>query len=402
MRARFPSFVRRRLGWLTLPWYDDEGVTRLGWRGRNYLLTHPDDIRHVLLGDCPKDSRVVGRGGQQREGSGIVTSAGERHKELRTRFLPAFGALGRDCLSPATDAQSQRLLESWRGLDVVDLSREMPHYAMTVILHALLGPDAVFNTPLRRALKVRQLYTERLWYAKLPFREHLPLAWGYRAAEATVTQALETHPPGSDLLSRLRELAHSQQEACDEARSFLGSGHDAMGEMLTWCLFLLARHPEAQARARDCAAYLDAAIYESLRLYPPTWLFGRTAPEPLCLPSGATVPAGANLVICQFLMHRHARYFSEPEAFRPERFLEGDWRARWRFVYFPFGLGGRVCPGEKLARGGCAQTVEAVLRDFDLEGCARTPVRLKLGMALRPAGPLLVRLRPRRTAPCLR
>jgi cytochrome P450 len=89
---------------------------------------------------------------------------------------------------------------------------------------------------------------------------------------------------------------------------------------------------------------------ESLRLYPPTWLYIRMANSDDRLPGGAFIPAGTKLYISQYVSHRNPLYFPEPEKFEPNRFSETGKQGRPPFAYFPFGGGPRVCIGEHFAK----------------------------------------------------
>src|SRR5690606_16755617 len=92
--------------------------------------------------------------------------------------------------------------------------------------------------------------------------------------------------------------------------------------------------------------YTTAVLSEALRLYPPAWAIGRRALEDISL-GGFVVPAQAVVLISPYVVHRDPRWFPEPEAFRPERWLEESDRPK--FAYFPFGGGARVCIGERFA-----------------------------------------------------
>jgi cytochrome P450 len=96
--------------------------------------------------------------------------------------------------------------------------------------------------------------------------------------------------------------------------------------------------------------YTAMVLAESMRLYPPTWIFVRVARQEDILPSGVTLPAGAKLYLCQYIMHRNPRYFPQPARFDPERFSETAKQGRPQFAYFPFGGGPRVCIGEAFAK----------------------------------------------------
>src|SRR4029077_12204326 len=94
----------------------------------------------------------------------------------------------------------------------------------------------------------------------------------------------------------------------------------------------------------------ERAVAESLRLYPPTWLYVRVAQRPDVLPSGAELAAGAVLYLSPWVLHRDPELWPVPERCAPSRFDPEAAQGRPRHAYFPFGSGPRVCLGETLAR----------------------------------------------------
>lgn len=101
----------------------------------------------------------------------------------------------------------------------------------------------------------------------------------------------------------------------------------------------------------DRMALADAVIRETLRLYPPFPLIQRQAQGSDVL-GGITIPNGTIVYVVPWLVHRNGKYWSDPHAFKPERFLNmnsshGDAPSDW--VYLPFGRGSRMCAGSKLA-----------------------------------------------------
>ncbi len=61
------------------------------------------------------------------------------------------------------------------------------------------------------------------------------------------------------------------------------------------------------------------------------------------------IRAGSSVLISQWVMHRDARYFNSPESFVPERWQDKTSPQPHRAVYFPFGIGPRVCIGASFA-----------------------------------------------------
>jgi len=173
-------------------------------------------------------------------------------------------------------------------------------------------------------------------------------------------------------------------------------GHETVGDALAWTLDLLARAPAEQKRARGAFSAgdhepLGRAVDESLRLYPPTWLFHRVAVGADRLPSGATVPAGGTLYVSPWILHRDPRWWPDPERFEPDRFLPARRDDRPRHAYIPFGAGPHVCIGDRLARAELITSLGSILSRWSLEPVGAPPLP-RAGLTLEPSGPVLVRL----------
>lgn len=158
------------------------------------------------------------------------------------------------------------------------------------------------------------------------------------------------------------------------------------GAAKIWALICLAHQPRARAlleaeldtlgpgplRAEDLdrLSYLPCFIKEVLRLYPPQGLISRgtyTEWEEGTL----RIPAECGIDISPYLLHRHPRYWNEPERFEPARFDEDSplHHPEQKLAYMPFGLGIRRCIGEGLATRQLQVLVASVVRRFRLELC---------------------------------
>jgi cytochrome P450 len=144
-----------------------------------------------------------------------------------------------------------------------------------------------------------------------------------------------------------------------------------------------------QGRTPDIAD-LEALPYnrmifsEAMRLYPPVWIVARRNPETWSL-SGYTLPPGSFIFMSQYLMHRDARYFPDPEHFKPERWTPEATAKRPRYSYFPFGGGPRLCIGEGFAWAIGLLVLATVAQRW----------RLRLAPAQRVALEPLITLRPK-------
>ena len=144
---------------------------------------------------------------------------------------------------------------------------------------------------------------------------------------------------------------------------------------------MLDRHPAAAARLHsprlDAAPagpevadlpWTRAVVAETMRLYPPAWVVGRRMLADAQL-GGWTVPARSIVMASQWVTHRDPRWWPEPEAYRPERWIAGgafDEAApgQPRGAYFPFGMGRRVCVGESFAWTEAVLVLAALARDW--------------------------------------
>jgi cytochrome P450 len=226
--------------------------------------------------------------------------------------------------------------------------------------------------------------------------------------------------PTDDLLAMLLAVRDedgsglSAAELHDQCMVMFQAGHETSATALLWWSWLLACHPEAAARAteevdrhlagRDPTAadgaalpYLAATLKEAMRLYPPiAALMTRRATRSFEL-AGRQVPSGTLLRITPWVIHRDPRWFPEPEAFRPERFLR-DEPAQPRSAWMPFGVGPRVCIGQHFAMLEMTLVAALLLQRCTLQTLPgeRLP-NPRLHVTLRPDAPLRLRLR-RRTA----
>jgi cytochrome P450 len=170
-----------------------------------------------------------------------------------------------------------------------------------------------------------------------------------------------------DILSLMVAARHedgspmSDAEIHDELLTLLVAGHETTATALAWAVERLIRHPDKLARLREEVeageeAYLTATIQETLRLRPVIVIVIRRLTEAIQL-GGYDLPAGVNVVPSIHLVHRDPTIYPEPDAFRPERFLETP---PGTYTWIPFGGGVRRCLGAAFAQ----QEMAIVLREL--------------------------------------
>ncbi|KAG6452048.1 hypothetical protein O3G_MSEX007459 [Manduca sexta] len=198
----------------------------------------------------------------------------------------------------------------------------------------------------------------------------------------------------------------------EEVNTFMFEGHDTTAIALTFCLMLIADHEDVQERIyEECRQlldkcegrpgmsdfshmrYLDAVIKESLRLYPSVPFIGRRIDEDFYI-DDLLVKKDTQVSIHIYSLQRREDLYSEPQLFRPERFLDGEVKHQYGFV--PFSAGPRNCIGQRFAMLEMKCALSAIVKEFKLEPRVRSwRPGLASTMILRPLEPVYVRFIPR-------
>jgi cytochrome P450 len=217
----------------------------------------------------------------------------------------------------------------------------------------------------------------------------------------------------ADVLTKLTRArfedgtAMTDAELVDELVTLLIGGHETTATSMAWALLDVLGRPDVLARVRgeldaetttEAAAlarpgrlpYLEACIRESMRISPVAIAIPRYLVRPLAL-RRATVPAGTFVWACSVLTQRSADNFPDPEAFRPERFLEGKPTGE---QHYPFGGGRRRCAGMTFAAVEMRVVLAEILASADLElatGRRSKPIMRGITMSPDDGVPVLVR-----------
>lgn len=234
----------------------------------------------------------------------------------------------------------------------------------------------------------------------------------HKVADRVVKARLSQSPDAPDLLDLLIAALDPETgrkmnplELRDNLLAFIVAGHETTALALAWSLYLLAFDPGAQARARAEVAevlgdrtvatpadlarlpFLRAVIDETMRLYPPAAFIARTAQaeDRIC---GRVVHPGDTMMLPFYALHRHRLYWEEPDAFRPDRFLD---RKPARFTYLPFSDGPRICIGAGFALMEAQIVLATLLRRFSFEAVGQVP-KPRLVITLRPEGGVKLRV----------
>jgi cytochrome P450 len=177
----------------------------------------------------------------------------------------------------------------------------------------------------------------------------------------------------------------------------------------------MAQHPEAEQKLHEelntvlagrlptvddwpKLKFTEWIALEAMRLYPPAYVIGREALVD-CVIGGYPVRRGTTMLMPTWVVQRDARFFEEPEKFKPERWGDERIKAMPKFAYFPFGGGPRVCIGNRFAIMEAKLVLAGALQRFRFEPAPETAISLFPSVTLRPRGGIRLRLVERPTAP---
>jgi cytochrome P450 len=351
-----------------------------------YAIAHPDGIRHALQDNHRNytksaDYQILAR----LLGNGLVTSEGALWLRQRRLMQPmfhrqkiaAFGAMMTECTG--------EMLERWSGRaqsgEAFDVVSEMMRLTLHIVGRALLTMDLTSHadqvgrnmTIANESLSEFNLSTLMPW---LPSPRNLRFKRATRELRSLVLNIIADRRRDArdygDLLSMLLAArdeetgeAMSDEQLRDEVLTLILAGHETTATALSWTWYLISQHPQVERKLRaeldevlggrppamaDLVNlnYTGMVIDEAMRLYPPVWAIGRAAIEDDEI-MGYRVPRGSNVMLSQWMTHRHPKFWENPERFEPERFSAEQAAGRPRYAYFPFSGGPRQCIGNIFA-----------------------------------------------------
>lgn len=413
-----PSFMRQlagdRLAMMTsAAQYGDAVRLSMGPKTL-YFFNHPEHVKHVLADNAVNYHKGIGLTQAKRAlGDGLLTSEGDLWRRQRKVLQPAFQHKRIARQADVVAAESAALVERLRrhvGDGSVNLTTELTTLTLGVLGRTLLDTDLGSFTDLGHAFEVvqDQAMFEMVTMSAVPTWVPLPRQLRFRKARARLQSVVEqlardrtkrdegrlrADGPGDDALSRLIAAVRCETDPRvrgrrlrDELITLLLAGHETTASTLGWTCYLIDRHPDVRERLRDEATavlgerlpayddlqrlpYTSLVIEEAMRLYPPVWILPRQAQEEDVI-GGLRVPAGADVLICPYTLHRHPAFWSAPEQFAPERFAPERRGERPRYAHIPFGAGPRVCIGSSLGLMEAVFTVALLCRDLELRKVA--------------------------------
>jgi cytochrome P450 len=396
----------------------DEPVVNLRLAGRHLVLAaSPDAIRHIMITHAedyvrlPVGRRVLG----PIVGRGLLVSEGETWRRQRRAMAPAFTPRNIPIMARhiirCTEVACDRL-EGSRGTHV-DMLHELQMLSLEIAATSLFSMEAsTFGPELRKMVSEYMDTVGRLYPTDILLPDAVPTPLRARRAlfrrrwirliRSIIEvrgQAVHVDAP-RDLFDLLREAHGSGREdlLADEVSTMIVAGHETTALTLFWMCTLLSRAPQWQTALAAEACRLDlsvegaatslpklvltrAVVEETLRLYSPAFMTGRLAKRSheIC---GVRVAEGSIVLLPYWLLHRSPRWWSNPGAFDPSRFLQGT--KPDPLTYLPFGVGRHVCIGAQLAMSEAILAMARLLQKFTITMTSERPVLPVARLSTRP------------------
>jgi cytochrome P450 len=395
-----------------------------------YLVSHPDQIRDVLVTHSRQFKKGKGLEGAKRLlGEGLLTSEGDFHLRQRRLAQPAFHRERVAGYAGIMVECAERLSAGWSAGREVDMAREMSRLTMSIVGRTLFGSEVEGE-----AEEIGEAIASTLSmfnHVFLPFAEaleYLPFGPGPRFRRArerldrTIYRMIDEHRASGrdhgDLLSMLITAQDTEdhgarmtdQQIRDESITIFLAGHETTALALTWTWYLLSGHPQVERRLRselhevlgDRRAtiddwprlkYTEMVLAESMRLYPPVWILGRRALTDYQL-GPYLIDTRSIILTSQWVVNHDERWYPEPFQFDPGRWSLEERAKRPRFSYFPFGGGPRICVGETFAWVEAGLVLATLMRKWRPRLVKGQTIEPRPSITLRPRNGIRMVLEP--------
>ncbi len=365
------------------------------------LLSDPALIEQVLVkqpGRFRKD--IFMQGLKELLGEGLLGSEGDFWKRQRRLIQPAFHREHIAHYAEIMTRHASAAVERWGRAGEIDLHHELMALASDIVTECLFGTTVGDAGEVAKCLEsVMDRFGNPL-YILIPRIGDLPLPVNHRYRQAAARldrvvhgfierrRAMGAEAPKDDLLGMLLEAQDedgsrmTDRQVRDEVLILFLAGHETTAIALAWTLVEIADHPAVEQKLREELTrvlagrtptladlpkleYTAHVVSEGLRLHPPAWSIGREVAEPVEI-GGRRREPGQWIWILPWVLHRDARWFEDPLAFRPERWADGLAKRLPKMAFLPFGGGPRVCIGNTFALTEAALVLATIMQHVSI------------------------------------
>lgn len=398
---------------------------------RWHMLMDPDGLRRVLLerlDDYPKSNTTKSLM-RPAIGHSMFLAEGAEWRWQRRAAAPVFTHRNISNLAPLMSLAAERAVQRFEGAGkrAVDAYDEMITTTFEVISDVTFSGGSFDRDEVHQAIEQyineagRVSIMDILGFPDwIPRPERVAGRRKLRDMHGLANSVIEERqnrgsegvPDLLDLLLEGEDPETKKRMSLDQLRdnlmTFIVAGHETTALTLSWAIYLMARYPEHQKRARQEAQtvlngriagaddvpnlpFIRQVIDETLRLYPAAAIISRTAmaPDTLC---GREVRPKDSVIIPIYALHRSHVLWDNPDAFDPSRFENP--KSVKRYSYLPFGDGPRICIGASFALQEAVIILASLLSRFEFEMVAGKEPELEMIFTLRPKGGVWVTTKP--------
>jgi cytochrome P450 len=395
---------------------------------RVVLLSDPEHFKRVLVTKVDDYIKYFD-GLKPVFGKSMITHDGVLWQKIRMPQQPAFHPDMFAEYIPYFLAAIRTKMDLWAGFaksgETIEMVEQTWTLAANMICKALFDREMPFNPHF--VFKCVKTYTDVMNHKSIRLKK--VAGEEFEITEENAAKAMEVWagvPPeviaadpeeGRErtLLKMIQAAAadpsipeFDHQQAIDELKQYLWAGTETTALTLAWSLYLTSMHPEAADRIRkegeetygdreptaadySALAYTRAVIQETMRLYPPIWMLMRVANKADEI-DGKEIRVGDRVALFAYGAHHSAKYWDNPEAFVPERWLGDAAKKRKPYTYLPFGGGKRACIGGAMSQVENTLALSMLLRRFKPEYVGPKPAGLNATVTLTPKGGLPFRI----------
>lgn len=395
-----------------------------------YLINDPDLIEEVFSKQSAnfRKAKTVRTPLQKMLfGNSLIAGEGNFWLKQRRAVQPAFHQEFLAEYSKIIIQTTQEFIADWQTGETRRISEDLVDLTFKIAARAFFGIEGDAEKEIIRELveankSIFSIQNRFNWFADnyLPTPKNLRFKKAVRNVNKLISNLINerkaVNTTRKDLLSVLLSIKNGETEQLtenqlrDEIITMFIAGHETTAVTLSWIWVLLAQNPSAAARLGEelktvlngriidfadmrKLVYTHNVLKESIRLYPPNRSIAREAIND-CYIGKHKIPAGAQVVLPQWVVHRDEKFFDSPEEFLPERWTKDFERNLHKYAYFPFGGGARTCIGKSFAVMESVIILSIIAQRFQITLDESEKIEPLPVILLRPKGELKTVLKP--------
>ena len=362
-------------------------------------------------------------------GNGLLLSSGDLWRRQRKISQPAFHMKCINRLLSGIISIVDDEMERWEKSGYISLYNDVSKLTFKVVASTILGSSNVkdmADTTTKCLTECLEEFPNRLvnvfspplfFPTKTNRRINKNLSELDRVVRAIIEQRRTLNNKPDDLLTSLIDASEdgfrmTTRQLRDELMTLMLAGFDTTASLITWTIINLCLNPVWSESLYDEVRNIDIndeisisnltklptlnmILLESLRLYPPAWMFVRTPTKTVEI-NGYRFTKGSNIMIAPYLLHRSEKYWENPEIFKPERMSKENIRQYPKYAFLPFSGGQRICIGSNFALTEARITLCKIIKRFDFTINKIVPIKPMARITIKPSKEIRLRMLSRK------